>query len=238
MSKQYTIDRTLEFNTQTGYWSLTVEVTSASEVSPYPFLLEKAIPGTTGADTLSSSQEEPQYLRTLLESEIATTRLESSEEVYDKFTWVQYVSNKFTKTYYTYSAATKALTSVLSILKSNAKVYTTPKDKPILVVTNLSVNPNKPLLEKVELSKGDTISVQLVGGAGQANVISDAEFITVSKAADSSNRRKSNNFVITIVDTTNASFIGIEDFWTSTRYTIPLVPLATPLEGITTEVIK
>ena len=152
MSKSYSIDRSLTFNQDTGYWTLSIEVTSSTEVSPYPFLLEKPVLGTGISTTLSSDSGDPneqksQYLRTLLESEAATQRLKSDTTVYDKYTWVQYRSRSFSKEFYTYEQATASLNAIISVLKSNARVYTTTRVEPRLVGTNLSSKEKEPSLE-------------------------------------------------------------------------------------------
>ena len=85
MAKSYTINKSLTFSDATGYWALSLEVTSSSQVSPFPFLLEKAVLGTGSSTTLSSDvgvqdvdgndlEQPSEYLRTLLESESATQR--------------------------------------------------------------------------------------------------------------------------------------------------------------------
>jgi hypothetical protein len=247
MDKSYNIDKTLTFSEATGYWTLTLGVTSSSQVSPCPFLLEKAVLGTGSSTTLSSDigllddagnsiEQQPQYLRTLLESESATQRLISEATTYDKFTWVQYRSNAFSKTFYTYEQAEGALASILSILKSNARIYGTIQAPPRLVAVNLSSKEKEPVSESVELTKGDTISLQLINGPTDSTVISDGDWIIVSREA-SSIRRKSNSHVITITSD-SMSYLGLKSNNTGSEHRMDVSMSITPLEGTTSEIIR
>ena len=238
MSKQYTINKSLDFDEDTGYWTLTVEVLSASEVSPYPFLLEKAVPGNVGENTLLNTPYSGRYLRTLLESEGGPTKREDSDIVYDTYTWVQYVSNKFTKSFYTYETASDALNAVMSVLKSNANIYTTDVAKPQLVITNLSSKDKAPALKEVSLTKGDTLSIQLVNGPRETSIVTDANYIPVIAEADSTSTRSVNSFVVTITGVDDATYIGVRDNFTGQEYVSAIQVLPTPLEGSSTEIIK
>lgn len=235
MSRSYSIDRSLTFNDSTGYWNLTIEVTSSTSVSPFPFLLEKAVLGTEGSNTLSSSQEQPVYLRTLLDAEVATQRLVNDPTVYTKFTWVQYRSNVFSRDFYTYDSAAKALESTLAVLKSNANVFSSSLAKPLLVGINLSAKEKTTALESIELTKGDTISLQLINGSMDSIVISDGEYITVSNESTST-RRKSNSYIIKVTSN-NMSYIGLRCTNTGEEHTLQVTLNSTPLEGTVSESI-
>ena len=235
MSRSYSINRSLVFNDTTGYWTLTIEVISSVSVSPFPFLLEKAVLGTEGSNTLSTSQETPVYLRTLLESEVATQRLLSDSTVYDKFTWVQYRSNIFSRTFYTYDSATEALESTLAVLRSNAKVFSSSPARPLLIGINLSAKEKTTSLESIELTKGDTISLQLVNGPTDSIVISDGEWISVSKEATST-RRKSNSYILKVTSN-SISYIGLKCTNTDEEHILPVTLKSTPLEGTVSESI-
>lgn len=241
MSKSYSIDRSLTFNEVTGYWTLSVTVTSSSEVSPRPFLMEKAILGTGSSTTLSSDigtddEQQPQYLRTLLESESATQRLLSDDATYDKYTWVQYRSNSFTKEFYTYDQATRALSSALAVLKSNARVYATPRSEPRLVCTNLSSKEKEPSLESLALTKGDTVSLQLVNGPTDTSIITDGTYINISRQSTSI-RRKSNSYVVKVTSDT-MTYLGLIDNSTQTQYKVDVSMNTTSLEGEASETIE
>lgn len=241
MSKSYSIDRSLTFSEETGYWTLRVEVTSSNEVSAYPFLMEKPVLGTGNSTTLSSDEgsedeQKSQYLRTLLESEVATQRLKTDDTPYDKYTWVQYRSSSFSKEFYTYEQATAALNAVLSVLKSNARVYTTARVEPRLVGTNLSSKEKEPSLESLSLTKGDTISLQLVNGPTDTSIITDGSYIMVSQES-TSNRRRSNSYVVTVTSD-SITFIGLRDDNTGTEYRLDVFMNSTPLEGSVSENIQ
>jgi len=241
MSKNYSIDRSLTFNEETGYWTLSIKVTDSTGVSSNPFLMEKAILGTGISTTLNSDigldgEQQPHYLRTLLESESATQRLISDTTTYDKYTLVQYRTNYFSKKFYTYEQATAALNAVLSVLKSNARVYTTERIKPRLVGTNLSSKEKKPSLEALYITKGDTVSLQLINGSTDTSIITDGTFITVSNES-TSNRRKSNSYVVTITSD-HMTFIGLRDDNTQTDYRLQVSMNTTSLEGEASETIK
>lgn len=241
MSKSYTINRSLTFSEETGYWTLRVEVTSSNEVSAYPFLLEKPVLGTGISTTLSSDEgqqdeQKSQYLRTLLESEVATQRLKTDPTVYDKYTWVQYRASSFSKEFYTYGQATVSLNAVVSVLKSNARVYTTNRVEPRLVGTNLSSKEKEPSLESLTLTKGDTVSLQLVNGSTDTSIITDGSYILVSQAS-TSNRRRSNSYVATVTSDV-MTFIGIRDDNTGTEYRLDVSMNSTSLEGADSEIIQ
>ena len=241
MSKSYSIDRSLTFSEETGYWTLSIEVVTSSQVSPYPFLMEKPVLGTGASTTLSSDEgsedeQKSQYLRTLLESEVATQRLKNDPTVYDKYTWVQYRASSFSKEFYTYEQATAALNAVLSVLKSNARVYTTTRVEPRLVGTNLSSKEKEPSLESLTLTKGDTVSLQLVNGSTDTSIITDGSYIMVSQES-TSNRRRSNSYVVTV--TSDAmTFIGLRDDNTGTEYRLDVSMNSTSLEGAVSEIIQ
>lgn len=247
MSKSYSIDRSLTFSEETGYWTLTVEVTNSNEVSANPFLMEKPVLGTGISTTLSSDEglqdeegndleQKSQYLRTLLESEVATQRLKTDTAVYDKYTWVQYRASSFSKEFYTYEQATAALNAVLSVLKSNARVYTTTRVEPRLVGTNLSSKEKEPSLESLTLTKGDTVSLQLVNGPTDTSIITDGSYIMVSQES-TSNRRRSNSYVVTVTSDV-MTFIGLRDDNTGTEYQLDVSMNATSLEGAVSETIR
>lgn len=241
MSRSYSIDRSLTFNEETGYWILSVEVTASNQVSPYPFLMEKAVLGTGNSTTLSSdigdsNEEQPQYLRTLLESESATQRLITDDTVYSKYTMVQYRSNHFSKKFYTYSNAAEALGAVLAVLKSNARVYPSIRQEPRLVGTNLSAKEKDTSLSSLIITKGDTVSIQLVNGSTDTSVITDGGFINISQESKST-RRKSNSYVITVTSDT-MTFLGLRDNNTLIEYKLDIYMNTTSLEGEASETIR
>ena len=245
--KSYSINRTLSFNEQTGYWSLTIEVTASNQVSEYPFLLEKPVLGSGISTTLSSDvgvvdeegnslEQKSVYLRTLLESEAATQRLKTDPTIYDKYTWVQYRSSSFSKDFYTYEQAADALNAVVSVLKSNARVYESTRIEPRLVGTNLSSKQKEPSLERLTLTKGDTVSLQLVNGTTDTSIITDGSVLHVSQEY-TANRRKSNSYVVTVTSDT-MTFIGIRDDTTQTEYKLDVSMNTTSLEGGVSEIIR
>lgn len=237
MARSYSIDRALTFDDQTGYWLLSVEITSTSEVSPYPFLMEKAVLGTDVSNSLATSSENPRYLRTVIESDTTTQRLVTDTAIYDTFTWVQYRDRQFTRTFYTYRQAEEALQSVMAVLKSNARVYSTSTSEPRLVAINLSSSDKIPNLESIAVTKGDTISLQLVGGSADTEIISDGAWISVSNESTAPNR-KSNSYIVTITDVDNLSYLGLREAATSIDHTISVTVNSTPLEGSDSEVIR
>lgn len=247
MSRSYSIDKSLTFSEVTGYWTLSVTVTSSNKVSPHPFLMEKPVLGSGISTTLSSDvglqdeqgndlEQKSQYLRTLLESESATQRLKSDETIYDKYTCVQYRSDSFSKEFYTYEQATASLSSVISVLKSNARIYTTTRVEPRLVGTNLSSKEKEPSLDSLALTKGDTVSLQLVNGSTDTSVITDGSFIMVSQQS-SSNRRRSNSYVVTVTSDT-MTFIGLRDTNNQIDYKLDVSMNTTSLEGEVSEIIQ
>ena len=241
MSKYYNLHKSLTFDEISGYWTLYLEILGAEDVSPRPFLLEKVVLGTGTSTTLSSDigtddEQSPQYLRTLLDSDAATQRLISDPTIYNKYTWVQYRSSSFSKQFYTYEKAVESLNSVISILKSNARVYDTPRVSPRLVAINLSSKDKAPSIELLTITKGDTISLQLVNGPTDTTIVTDGEYIPVSRESDS-NRRKSNSYVVKI-KSNNMSYVGLRDDHTESVYTIPVTMISTSLEGQTSEIIR
>jgi len=236
MARSYKLSRDLTFDESTGYWDLRITVVSSENVPDNPFLLEKAVLGTDNSNTLQTSQEPERYLKTLLSSEVATNRLVTDEAVYNKFTWVQYRSNEFTRSFYTYAQAVESASAVEAVLKANARVYTTPSVAPRLIGTNLSSKEKKPSLESLTLTKGDTISLQLVNGPSNTELITDGAYIKVSRE-DQSTRRKSNSYLITITDTASMTYVGLRDMVEQKDYKLAVSINATPLEGQNSEVI-
>lgn len=236
MSRRYKLSRDLTFDASSGYWSLALSVISSSNVPDNPFLLEKAVLGTDTSNTLQSSNEPSRYLKTLLSSEVATTRLISDDTIYNKFTWVQYRSNEFTRSFYTYEQAVEAFSAVESILKANAKVYTTRSPVTRLIGTNLSSKEKKPRLEEITLTKGDTLALQLVNGPSDSELISDGNFINVSREGQST-RRRSNSYIVTITSTDSMTYLGLRDMVEQVDYKLQVSVKDTPLEGENEEVV-
>ena len=236
MYRGYKLSRDLTFDSGSGYWSLTLSVVSSSNVPANPFLMEKAVLGTATANTLQASSEPSRYLKTLLSSEVATTRLITDDTIYNKFTWVQYRSNEFTRSFYTYEQAVEAFSAVESILKANAKVYATRSPVPRLLVTNLSSKEKKPRLEEIALTKGDTLALQLVNGPSDSDIITDGNFISVSREGQST-RRRSNSYIVTITSTDSMTYLGLRDRVAQLDYKIQVSVKDTPLEGGNEEVV-
>ena len=101
---------------------------------------------------------------------------------------------------------------------------------------NLSSKQKEPVFESIELTKGDTISLQLINGPTGCLVISDGDWITVSKES-SALRRKSNSHVITVTSD-SMSYLGLRSSITGREYTLDVSMGNTPLEGTTSEIIR
>lgn len=245
MERSYTLDRSLTFSEDTGYWTLHLAVIDSRGVSPKPFLLEKVILGSGISTTLGSDigypdteteKQKPQYLRTLLESESATQRDITDGTVYDKYTWVKYRASEFYKEFYTYEQAADSLKGIMAILKSNVRVFETPKLEPRLVGVNLSSKEKETSFTTLALVKGDTVSLQLVNGSADTRIFSDGDFLLVSGESPS-NAVRSNSYVVTVTSD-DMSFIGVIDNNTGTEYRLQVTMLPHPLEGSSTEVIQ
>ena len=235
MAKTYSITRSLSFDADTGYWHLTLTVDSTTDLNPNPFLLEKAIEGTTGEDTLSTSPQEPIFIRTLLENENATKRLITDAKTYDKFTWVQYRHNSITPKFYSYDSSINALESTLSILKSNCNLYLTDTVVPRLLVINMTSEQREPQLTSIDVTKGDVVSLQLVNGPSTCSLISDGSYILLSPSSDVSNP-KTNNFTVKITSDTTSIGLRVDD--TLEEFSIAVNMLDTPRESSVSEIIR
>jgi hypothetical protein len=236
MSRSYTIQRALEFDVNTGYWQVSVAVTDASNLNPRPFLMEKAVLGVPGENTLAASNEEAHYIRTILDGESSITRLETDTTQYSSFTWLRYRAASFTKSYYTYDQASSALQATLAALRSNAQVYQSTVIAPRIVAINLSSEEKKPRLSSIQAKKGDTLSLQLINGPHEVEPISDADLIELPESYPRIDPAASARIVT--IGSDEGTFIGLADFNTGDEYHIELQLVPTPNEGTVTEVIK
>ena len=125
--------------------------------------------------------------------------------------------------------------STLAVLKSNARIYNTPPVKPILVGINMSSSKKEAELTTLNLTKGDTVSLQLVNGPTDTSIVSDGSFIYVSKES-SSTRRFSNSYIITVTSD-SMTYLGLKDINTLKEYRLTISMNSTPLEGTISEII-
>lgn len=239
MSKEYNITRSLVFRGSSeedypGYWQLDITVNSVRNVNPRPFLLEKNV---DAGSSIAESTSTPVFIRTLLESDSVTDRTEEDTQVQDYYSWLSYRSNQVTRYFYTYELAKSALESTLAVLKSNASVYDTPQPTARLVAINLSAKKSEASLESLVATKGDTISLQIVGRPATTQLISsidDSKFDLISPL----NRVVSGACVVKLLSS-DITEIGLVDSSSGTEYKMPVTMLDTPLEdGSVQETIR
>lgn len=236
MTKRYDLTRSIQFDDQTGYWTLTMTVNSSSGVSDKPFLVEKAVPGTSDQNTLGTSTEDSKFIRTLLEGEGATQRVATDSTEYSYFTWVQYRTNTVSRKFYTYSNAVESMSASLAVLRSNVGKYNTPTPTPRLVVSNLSAKDLAPQLESIEATKGDVLTLQLVDGPRDTQIITDGQYQEITNSSVVGSPRNL-SYRIKLLDS-EATYVGLQTVNGSEEYKVTVDMVTTPEERTVNEVIQ
>lgn len=232
MSRSYNITKQIEFDSEDGYWTLSFTVNSATNLNPRVFLMEKfLVPG----QSISTSENNPRYIRCLLRNEPVEVVDENSSKVATHNSWVMFRTATLERVFYTYSEASTALESMLAVLKSNTQQYKSLEapTKPQLVVTNLSSKEKTPSIESVVAYKGDVLALQVVGGPRSVTVVSDFSVMPISTL--STRRVKSNSLSVKLLTDTH-TYIGLIDEDTGVTYKVD-VSMEEADESETTEVL-
>ena len=232
MSKRYNISKQLSFSQNTGYWNLYVEINSAEEVSPKPFLVEKYV---SSGESLATSGNNITYVRCLLRNEPIDVPEESDTTLRSSDSWVTFRTNVINRSFYTYESASHALDSIIAILKSNTEGFESlkPKKMPKLIAINMSSKDKIPSSSIIEAYKGDVIALQLINGPTSNTVISDDNVMDVGGL--SVRRIVSNSVSVKILGDSH-TYLGLRDQVTNDEYTININMLGTSENLVTEEI--
>jgi hypothetical protein len=236
MLRDYLLERKAVFNSDPntgGYWTLELEVTRAMGLNPRVFLVEKFL--APGENITTVTTQGSRYIRSLLRNEVIDVPEDTDTTPVDRYTWARYRTYKVERKFQTYEALESALSSTLAILNSNTgnsiplKATPTPR----LVAINLSSTDKTPTSDSLKAYKGDTISLQIVGGPRSVNVLSDKDTLITSNL--SSLALKTSVVMVKLLGDSH-TYIGLLDEETNTTYKVTVEMLPTD-EKLTAEVI-